>query len=167
VWDITDLAVTSLAAEWRSHHKGKDYYLQACYDHVDRYNPALLAIEVNSGGTLYAQAIASERPALRVETVNHSNMSKLVNTDRLVLMHERSQIVYPADSTLAKELPLFVEEVANKIRTRHAESGATDDAVMAAAVMTAWIEEARSLFSVSYSAAGVSSNPAWKVAQSL
>jgi hypothetical protein len=38
---------------------------------------------------------------------------------------------------------------------------------MALAAGWVWIEEARSLFSVSYSAAGVSSNPAWKVAQSL
>ena len=144
VWDISDPTV-ALVAEFRDHYKGKDYYLQQVYDLCDLYSPIAVGIETNSGGKLYAQQMAVDRPYLQVLEVNHTNTAKLVHTDRLVLMHEprRQEIIYPADSALAHELEHFVEEVQGKTRIRHAESGHTDDAVMAAAVMAAILDEAR------------------------
>ena len=149
VWDISNYPYVALVAEYRDRHKSKEYHLQKTYELGDRYSVVLAAIESNSGGGLYQEDIAKARPSWRVEGVSHSNTSKLTNTDRLVLMTERSQLSLPPDCHLAYEMLHFIEEMEGKTRVRHAESGMDesgeefhDDTVMAAAVMSAWLDEA-------------------------
>ena len=161
IWDISHPSNVALVAEYRDRHKSKEYNLKKTYELGDRYSIVLAAIESNSGGNLYQEDIIKERPSWRVEKVNHSNTSKLTNTDRLVLMTERSQLSIPPDSNLAYEMLHFIEEVEGKTRVRHAESGMDengeefhDDAVMAAAVMTAWLDEAVKASHRSYGVSG-------------
>lgn len=161
IWDISSFPAVALVAEYRDRYKSKEYHLQKTYELGDRYSIALAAIESNTGGSLYLQDIAKERPGWRVEGVNHSNSSKLTNSDRLVLMTERKQLVLPSDCQLAHEMLHFIEEVEGKTRVRHAENGTDesgeeyhDDAVMAAAVMAAWVDEAVKVAHRSYSVSG-------------
>jgi hypothetical protein len=90
IWDISNPPKVALVAEYRDRHKSKEYNLQKTYELGDRYSIILVAIESNSGGNLYQEDIAKERPNWQVEAVNHSNSSKLTNTDKLVLMSERN-----------------------------------------------------------------------------
>jgi hypothetical protein len=161
IWDISNPLGVALVAEYRDRYKSKEYNLQKTYELGDRYSIVLAAIESNSGGNLYQQDIAKERPNWRVEGVNHSNASKLTNSDRLVLMTERNQLSLPPDCQLAYEMVHFIEEVEGKTRVRHAESGVDengeefhDDAVMAAVVMSAWVDEAVKVSHRSYSVSG-------------
>lgn len=160
VWDITGYPI-ALVAEYREQFKSKEYNLQKTYELGDRYRVMFAAIETNSGGELYRQDIARERPGWRLEGVTHSNSSKLVNTDKLVLMTERHQLSLPPDCQLAREMLHFIEEFEGKTCVRRAESGSDengepyhDDAVMGAAVMAAWIDAAIKLSTRQYSVSG-------------
>jgi hypothetical protein len=161
VWDITLPATVGLIAEYRAQLKSKEYNLQKTYELGDRYSIVMAAIETNAGGELYRQDIAKERPGWRVEGVNHNNSSKLTNTDRLVLMIERKQLSLPPDCQLAYEMLHFIEEFEGKTCVRHAEQGEDengkpfhDDTVMAAAVMTAWLDEAVKIGRRQYNVSG-------------
>lgn len=152
VWDITEFPY-SLVAEYRERTKGKEYNLSRLRDLVDRYRPTVAAIESNNGGVLYAEDLIKDYSWLRVETVSTTAASKTPNTDRLVLMHERGQIIYPADSGFAIDAPHFVERLkvgstGRTLRTREAESGHHDDGVMAAAIGFAVIESALEVASI-------------------
>jgi hypothetical protein len=161
IWDITSAPVVALVAEYRDQYKSKEYNLQKTYELGDRYSILLAAVETNSGGELYRQDIAKERPGWRVEGVSFNNSSKLTNTDKLVLMSERNQLSLPPDCQLAYEMLHFIEEVQGKTRVRHAEAGKDeageefhDDTVMAAAVMAAWLDEAVKMSRRSYNVSG-------------
>lgn len=114
--------------------KGKQYCLEHAIAMLEAYRPEVVTIESNGGGILYADEITASLPYLRVETLHTSNQNKIANTDRLALYMERRQIIFPPDSILAHELPHFVETARGATRTREAEAGFHDDAIMATAI---------------------------------
>ena len=137
VWDVTCFPYT-LAAEFKENRKSKDYYIARTIDCIEPYEPSLIAVETNSGGALYQQELIKERPEWLVEGVNMNNASKILHTDRLVLLLERNQLQAPAEAL--EEYKHFVESIDGSTRRREAESGHHDDSVMADAVAFAKLD---------------------------
>ena len=140
VWDVT-LTPYQLVAQYRENHKTKDYNLANVIQLIDAYHPALISCEVNSGGQLILEELNTTRPGFTYEKVITTNQSKLLHTDRLVLLLERGMLGFPADSHLPDELKGFIEILSGSTRLRQAESGKHDDTVMAAAVAFAHLEK--------------------------
>lgn len=138
VWDVTDYP-HQLVAQYHENYKGKDIYTAKSLELIDLYDPFTVGVETNGGGKLYLEEFIKVRPYLNVEGVIMSSQSKLLHTDRLVLMQERSQLHYPPGA--AEEYAHFVEMIRGSSRTRAAESGWHDDTVMADAIAFACFQE--------------------------
>ena len=141
VWELYG-STYSLVAESRYNRCSKMLSLQRTIELIDKYNPINVNVETNSGGTLILQDLILNRPKVQFGAINTSHQSKILNTDRMVLLLERQTIEYPEDSALASELLHFAEKrTIGKSRTREAEAGFHDDTVMAAAIAFAGIDE--------------------------
>lgn len=144
VWELYQ-GHYSLVSEYAAAHTSKTINIHRVIDLVDRYKPINVNIEVNSGGGIILEDLIKKRSGVRWNEVVTSNRSKIENTDRIVLLLERQAIEFPAESSLAKELPHFVEAIGAKMRsttrTREAESGFHDDSVMACAIAFANMDE--------------------------
>jgi hypothetical protein len=133
IWDVTEKPYR-LAAQYREQRKTKDYSIASTLNLIDIFRPRQVNVESNSGGALLLEDYAKLRPSYKWEGVCTTNASKLVNTDRLVLMLERKSLSYPSGSDLATELQHFVEVQSGTTRQRFAEAGFHDDTVMATAI---------------------------------
>lgn len=141
VWELYGSGY-SLVAESRFNRCSKMLSLQRAIELIDKYKPINVNVEINSGGTLILQDLILNRPKVQFGAINTSHQSKILNTDRMVLLLERQTIEYPEDSALASELLHFAEKrTIGKSRSREAEAGFHDDTVMAAAIAFAGIEE--------------------------
>lgn len=144
VWEVYQ-SQYSLVAEYAQSRTSKTINIQRTIELIDKYRPINANIETNSGGGIILEDLIKKRPGVRWGEVVTTSRSKIENTDRLVLMLERSLLEFPADSGIAVEMPHFVEQLGAKIsstsRTRGAESGFHDDSVMAAAIAFAGMEE--------------------------
>ncbi|MGC8710971.1 MAG: hypothetical protein ACP5RH_01130 [Leptodesmis sp.] len=129
-----------LVAEYHENRRGKDYNIAQAVALMSPYRPLCISVESNSGGVLYVEEISKLKPGWKVEPVCTTNLSKLTNTDRIVLLMERDQFIYPADSAFAQEAPFFIETMQGSTRYRGAESGKHDDGVMAVAVAFASLD---------------------------
>jgi hypothetical protein len=138
VWDVT-IAPYALVAQFRANRKTKDFCLAKTLDLLDDFNPTSLSIETNGGGQLVMQDLIAERPSWHIHGVNTSNSSKIINTDRLLLLLERDSIIFPPDEKAddrvgSEEYRRFIESMRGAIRQREAEAGSHDDTVMADAI---------------------------------
>ena len=132
VWDVTPMPY-QLVKMYRENNKSKDYNIQSAADIINRYRPIVVGCEVNSGGRLILEDLISKLPWCRFEAVNTTESSKIMATDRLLLLLERDMIVYPSDSELKSELLAFGETITGVRRKREARYG-HDDAVMSTAI---------------------------------
>lgn len=137
VWDITKLPI-ALVAEYRSNTNTSERHRIETLKLIDQYQPLLTVFERNGGGLPMAERIQSDRPKLRVETVNTGHLSKRQNTDRLALLIEQNEIIFPADWSGVSEMAKFSRV------DRRALSG-HDDSVMAAAIGFALLDAALEL----------------------
>ena len=74
-------------------------------------------------------------------SVATTSASKVPNTDRVVLMLERDQFIFPIDSGFAIDAPHFVEMHQGTRKVREAESGHHDDGVMMIAIAFSILEK--------------------------
>ena len=132
VWDVTTMPY-QLVKMYRENNKSKDYNIQSAADIINRYRPIVVGCEVNTGGRLILEDLISKLPWCRFEAVNTTESSKIMATDRLLLLLERDMIVYPSDSELKSELLAFGETITGVRRKREARYG-HDDAVMSTAI---------------------------------
>ena len=132
VWDVTTMPY-QLVKMYRENNKSKDYNIQSAADIINRYRPIVVGCEVNSGGRLILEDLISKLPWCRFEAVNTTESSKIMATDRLLLLLERDMIIYPSDSELKSELLAFGETITGVRRKREARYG-HDDAVMSTAI---------------------------------
>lgn len=132
VWDVTTMPY-QLVKMYRENNKSKDYNIQSAADIINRYRPIVVGCEVNSGGRLILEDLISKLPWCRFEAVNTTESSKIMASDRLLLLLERDMIVYPSDSELKSELLAFGETITGVRRKREARYG-HDDAVMSTAI---------------------------------
>lgn len=137
VWDVTEKPY-SLVAEYRQRRKTLDYNLAQTAELVDAYGPILVNVESNAAGQVALETLLQMRPAFRFEGINTTQASKRINTDRLVLLLERDEIIYPADSVMVGEMRNFCQ---NEKGGREAAPGHHDDTIMAAAIAFALLEE--------------------------
>lgn len=132
VWDVTTMPY-QLVKMYRENNKSKDYNIQSTADIISRYRPMVVGCEVNSGGRLILEDLISKLPWCRFEAVTTTESSKIMATDRLLLLLERDMIIYPAESELKNELLAFGETITGVRRKREARYG-HDDAVMSSAI---------------------------------
>lgn len=129
VWDVTSKPF-SLVAQYRD-RASVTHGIEQTELLCNKYRPTVLAVESNAAGAAIAESLSNKMRWQRVEPVVTTSMSKRINTDRLVILHEADEIIYPPDSFLPGEFEHFVQD--NKGR-REASSGWHDDTVMAAAI---------------------------------
>lgn len=139
LWDITTHPL-QLVATWHEANRLPGYCREQCLKVLDEYDRigtvVILAIEKNNGGLSQAESFITARPKLRVELVNTSHTSKIINTDRLSIMLSDGDIIYPAEWHGIQQLKKF------SAVHREALSGHKDDAVMSAAVGFALLSDA-------------------------
>jgi len=139
VWDITSHPL-QLVASWHENNRLPSYCRAECLKALDQYDRTgkvvMLVIEKNNGGLSQAENFIEARPKLRVEVVNTSATSKLINTDRITLALSDGDVVYPADWHGIPQMKKF-----SRVQ-RQAIDGEKDDAVMSWAVGFAMIGEA-------------------------
>lgn len=140
IWDVTRTPY-QLAAEYGASRKTKDTNIAQSILLLEQYKPGITSVETNSGGSLILEDLTRLKPAWNWQGVCTTSTSKLINTDRLVLLLEREQLRFPPDSAIAQEMPHFVETIKGASRLRNAESGMHDDAVMAAAIAFASLDQ--------------------------
>lgn len=133
VWDV-GVFPSSLVREYAEHGRSVDYSISQVLRLIDEYSPRLVAIESNSGGKVILEHLIKDRPFVRFEGVNTSRQSKIVNTDRIAIAVEQSEVIFPPGWEGIQEMKRF------SLKGREASNG-HDDAVMAFAVAWAWIEE--------------------------
>lgn len=157
VWDVTRPPYR-LVAQYRDRQKTIDFFIQkaaALLTPYSRSRSFMIGCETNSGGALVQQELTRLKPMWRVECVVMSNASKMLHTDRLVLMLERNHLHFPPEpeNVLDEDNPEtinlvgvseyahFVEEFSGATRTRKSESGFHDDTVLADGVAFSLIDE--------------------------
>lgn len=143
VWRLDRGYPASLVALHRDRHRSKSYNLQKTVEMLKLYRPAITTIESNAGGGFVAEDLTAYLPTLAFETLATTSVSKPVLIDRLTVLLERGQIVFPPSSIcpLAEEMRNFRRRP-NSSGTGYkmeAASGFHDDCVMAAALsLSAW-----------------------------
>lgn len=149
-WQLLILDITqtpySVVAQYRENNRQTTFCIEKSLNLIDVYMPVLFAIENNSGGAIIAENIAALRPSLYMQTVTHSRVSKMVNTDRLALALENNELKYPPDWEGIPEFKNF------SLIERKAIFG-HDDCVMCLAVAFAVIDIALKRRGTSYKAA--------------
>jgi hypothetical protein len=131
---------------YRENNKSKDYNLVNTVQILSQYRPSVVGVESNSGGRLILEDLINKMPWCKIEAVNTTESSKIVATDRLLLLLERDQMIYP-DCELKSELLNFRESINGTRRKREAIAG-HDDTVMSSAL-------AFSVFSIPFFDAGI------------
>lgn len=141
VWDCTEPPYSKVA-QFRENRRSKDYYRDQCIRLFDEYKPVAIAVEQNAGGSLYIDEFIALRPNFKIVPVLTTQRSKLVNTDRLVLLLERGHLRFPPDDPMIEEMVNYQETVNETTgnRKREAAFGYNDDTVMAPAVAFTQLE---------------------------
>jgi hypothetical protein len=129
VWDVSTKPF-NLVAQYRD-RRSTTHGIEQTELLCNKYRPIVLAVESNAAGAAIAESLSNKMRWQRVEPVVTTSMSKRINTDRLVILHEADDIIYPPDSHLPGELEHFVQDSKGR---REASSGWHDDTVMAAAI---------------------------------
>ncbi|HLO51387.1 MAG TPA: hypothetical protein VK211_23435 [Kamptonema sp.] len=133
IWDVTE-APYQLVCQYRDNGHSNSYHQEKVLQLLDSYQPAITAIESNSGGAVILEDLIVARSSLRFEKVNTSAVSKRVNTDRLAIALEGGTVCYPPDWQGIEEMKNF------STKDRKAVAG-HDDCVMAWAAAWVWIGE--------------------------
>jgi hypothetical protein len=142
VWDIT-VQPFALVARYSANHRSNDANLLGTIDLYRRYQPTVAGVETNGGGALVLQELIKVCPWVKLIGVHTTGVSKIINTDRLGLLMERSMLLFPPDSDYHYQCKHFVERASGSSRKREAEQGYQDDEIMAAAVAFACLGEAQ------------------------
>jgi hypothetical protein len=129
VWDVSRKP-HALVAQYRA-RASVTHGIEQTVTLCNKYRPVVLAVESNAAGAAIAESLSNKMRWQRVEPVVTTSMSKRINTDRLVILHEADEIVYPPDSHLPGELEHFIQDSKGR---REASAGWHDDTVMAAAI---------------------------------
>lgn len=137
VWDITKIPV-ALVYEYRDNTHGSEYHRSQTLKAIDLYDPFIAVFEGNGGGKPIAERIQSDRPKLQVEIVNTGRLSKIQGTDRIALMVEQQEAIFPPDWVGIQEMKKFSRS------DRVALSG-HDDTITCWATGMALLEEALAL----------------------
>jgi hypothetical protein len=145
IWDVS-FNPYQLVRMYRENNKSKDYNLVNTVQILSQYRPSVVGVESNSGGRLILEDLINKMPWCKIEAVNTTESSKIVATDRLLLLLERDQMIYP-DCELKSELLNFRESINGTRRKREAIAG-HDDTVMSSAI-------AFSVFSIPFFDAGI------------
>lgn len=153
IWKINTYPA-KLVAEYHENHRLPGYCRAESLKLLDRYKVALLAIEKNNGGLSQAEDIAAARPSLRVEVVNTSHVSKIINTDRIANALTDGDVIYPPDWAGIKQMRKFSKKLREGVREK-------DDAIMCWAVAWAWLETALTLKPKRYSVGGNVDRPSF------
>ena len=96
IFDITELPF-ALVAEYRKNYTKPLQCRREAQELLARFKVSFLAVEADNGGVVIAEQIAAELPGTQVEITRSSNISKIVNTDRIAIEHEQGNVVYPPD----------------------------------------------------------------------
>lgn len=132
VLDITSIPI-KVVGGYRDNQHSVLYHRKQTLKIMDDYEPVLTAVESNSGGKIVAENLQADRPDAQIETVNTGILSKRVNTDRVALLVQQDEIIYPPDWIGISEMKRF-----SKLE-RCAISG-NDDEVMCLATGMAYLE---------------------------
>jgi len=130
VWDITK-APYKLVNWYAQANTSGDYSTSRATQLFDIYKPKFVPIESNSIGFWAMEAFSKARSSANVIGVNTNQTSKRINTDRLVLLLEASQLSYPSDCPIVIQMKNFRQ---NNRGQRMAAQGFRDDFVMCAAI---------------------------------
>ena len=133
IWDVAE-APYQLVCQYRDNSHSNSYHQEKVLQLLDSYQPAITAIESNSGGAVILEDLIVARSSLRFEKVNTSAVSKRVNTDRLAIALEGGTVYYPPDWEGIEEMKNF------STKERKAVAG-HDDCIMAWAAAWVWIGE--------------------------
>lgn len=156
IWDITK-APFSLVAEYRENYKRPLYCRKKSMQLIRKFKAIFLAVEADNGGFVIAEQIASEMAELHVEVVRTSQLSKIVNTDRIVDSVESGDVIYPPDWIGIKEAKNFS---ALKRAAIVESDDINDDTITCWAAGFAKLEVALTLKPKRYSVGGTMSNSA-------
>jgi Terminase RNaseH-like domain len=129
IFDVTEKPY-QLVAEYHENNRAVTYSLQRTNSLLLSYNPVAVAIESNSGGAVIAEKLTK----FNVQTVNTTKTNKIANTDRLAILLEESNLVYPVGWIGATEMRNF------SLKNREAITG-HDDQVMSGAIAFTLIDE--------------------------
>lgn len=134
-WVTTILDVTEspwqVVACFHDSRKSRDYGLQHTARLMDQYNPSLICVEKNGVGAAVAESLNILRPGFDIQEISTSGPSKLLMTDRIVLLLEQHELGIPADGIYGGQMKTFRQDEKGK---REAASGQRDDAVMSLAM---------------------------------
>src|SRR4028119_1093715 len=106
IWDVAE-APYQLVCQYRDNSHSNSYHQEKVLQLLDSYQPAITAIESNSGGAVILEDLIVARSSLRFEKVNTSAVSKRVNTDRLAIALEGGTVYYPPDWEGIEEMKNF------------------------------------------------------------
>jgi hypothetical protein len=155
IWDITK-APFRLVAQYRENYKKPLYCRTKSMELIKRFNAVFLAVEADNGGVVIAEQISAEMPQLHVEITRTSQMSKIVNTDRITQNVEAGDVVFPSDWIGIKEARNF--SALNRAAIVESDD-LNDDTITCWAAGFAWLEFALTLKPKKYSVAGTVNNP--------
>lgn len=130
VVDVT-LSPWKVVAGFYANESSRDYGLRHAAMLYDQFQPALTCVEKNGVGAAIGEALVLLRPECLVEEISTSQTTKILMTDRIVLLLEQQELTIPPDTYVGQELRNFRQTAKGK---REAASGQHDDAVMALAL---------------------------------
>ena len=130
---VLDISTTpwQVVAGFYENQTSRDYGMRHAARLIDEYNPGLICVEKNGVGAAIAEGLAILRPHIEVQEVSTSNVTKVLMTDRIVLLLEQQTLGIPPNSYLGKEMRAFRQTDKGR---REAAAGHHDDAVMALAL---------------------------------
>jgi hypothetical protein len=130
---VLDVTTTpwQVVAGFYENQTSRDYGMRHAARLIDQYNPSLVCVEKNGVGAAIAEGLAILRPGIECQEVSTSNVTKVLMTDRIVLLLEQEALGIPPDTYFGKEMRVFRQTDKGK---REAAAGQHDDAVMALAL---------------------------------
>jgi hypothetical protein len=118
--------------------RSRDYGLRHCARLIDEFSPQLVTVEKNGVGAAVAEGLALLRPGITIEEVATSRPSKIMMTDRIVLLLEQQALTIPPTINSHWEGESLGEQLKNfrqaEDGNRAAAPGHRDDGVMALAM---------------------------------
>jgi hypothetical protein len=133
IYDVTEKPYR-LVAEYHECDRAVTYSIDRSINLFDAYNPIAIAVESNSGGTIVAEKIIEARSHFDVRLVNTNARSKVINTDRVAILLEQGELLFPSDWIGLREMRGF------SLKDRRAIAG-HDDCVMCCAIASTLFDE--------------------------
>ena len=132
IWDV-DQTPYQMVYEYRERGGTVEDHISKACEIINWYKPSTVAIRSEGGRVIAAETLAQRHPEWNIKLFPATTANRITLTDRLSLLLQQQNIIFPADSALSSEAKNYRDTDG----TRNPSPGFEDGSLIAAAVALA------------------------------